>query len=199
MPGDIDLGSSLGRFADMVIVGHLAYDMAKTHPIGAVDADHLALVSLLEVVGGSLSAPNGGAVWSDAKFGPAMLDPPPIDLVVTAKNVDLWPQMSGHDAKFDLAIFGGRADLALALHHATMTLGAGTLAADLTFRRSGASASSSGNLKLAGYDLILPSVRGALSADLDPAGTGDSPATLIAGLAGSGTLTLADAVLPHTI
>ena len=158
----------------------------------------LRLTSLLEIVGGSLSAPNGGALWSDAKFGPAMLDPPPIDLAVTAKDFDLWPQMSGHDAKFDLAIFGGRADLALALHHATMTLGAGTLAADLTFRRNGTSAASSGHLKLSGYDLVLPSVRGALSADLDLAGTGDSPAAIIAGLAGSGTLTLSDAVLPRT-
>ena len=197
-PGTFTLDQLSGRFADTAIAGHLAYDSTKNHLTGALDADHLALASLLEIVGGSMSSPNGGALWSDAKFGPAMLDPPPIDLAVTAKDVDLWPQMSGHDAKFDLAIFGGRADLALALHHATMTLGAGNLAADLTFRRNGTSAASSGHLKLSGYDLVLPSVRGVLNADLDLAGTGDSPAALLAGLAGSGTLTLSDVVLPRT-
>lgn len=197
-PGTFTLDQLAGHFADTEIAGRLAYDSSKNHLTGALDADHLALASLVEIVGGSMSAPNGGAVWSDEKFGPAMLDPPPIDLAVTAKDFEVLPQMSGHDAKFDLAIFGGRADLALALHHATMTLGAGTLAANLTFRRDGASAATSGYLKLSGYDLVLPSLRGALNADLDVAGTGDSPVALLAGLAGSGTLTLSDAVLPRT-
>jgi hypothetical protein len=197
-PGTLTLDHLAGRFADTAIAGHLAYDSTKNHLTGALDADHFVLTSLLEIVGGSLSTPNGGALWSDAKFGPAMLDPPPIDLAVTTKDFDVSPHIAGHDAKFDLAIFGGRADLTLALHHATMTLGAGNLAADLTFRRNGTSAASSGHLKLSGYDLVLPSVRGVLNADLDLAGTGDSPAVIIAGLAGSGTLTLSDAVLPRT-
>ncbi len=50
----------------------------------------------------------------------------------------------------------------------------------------------------ADYDLILPSLRGRLSADLDLAGTGDSPAAIIAGLAGTGTLSFADLILPRT-
>ncbi|HEY1736159.1 MAG TPA: AsmA-like C-terminal region-containing protein, partial [Methylovirgula sp.] len=197
-PGTFSLDHLGGHFADTSLTGRLAYDATKAHVTGALDADHLAFANLLEIVGGSLSPPNGSAIWSDAKFAPAMLDPPPIDLAVTAKDFDLWAGMSGHDAKFDVAIFGGRADLALGLHHVKIMLGAGTLAADLALRRNGASAATSGHVTLAGYNLVLPSLRGALNADLDLAGTGDSPAALIGGLAGSGTVTLADAVLPRT-
>ncbi len=197
-PANVSLHHLSGRFAGTEIAGHLDYDVAKNRLTGGLDTDRLSLATIFELAFGPMSPPKAGTLWSNAKFTAAMLDPPPIDLALSAKSFDLWPQMSGRDARLGLEISGGRAGLKLALHHVSMKLGVGSLAADITLRRDGTSAAASGHLKLADYDLVLPSLRGSLSADLDLAGTGDSAAAVIAGLAGSGTLTFADLVLPRT-
>lgn len=197
-PANVSLHNLSGRFAGTEISGHLDYDAAKNRLTGGLDTDRLSLATIFELAFGPMSPPKAGTLWSSAEFTAAMLDPPPIDLALSAKSFDLWPQMSGREAQFGLEISGGRAGVKLALHHASMKLGAGSLAAELTLRRDGASAAASGHLKLADYDLALPSLRGQLGADLDLAGTGDSAAAVIAGLAGSGTLTFSDLVLPHT-
>ena len=54
------------------------------------------------------------------------------------------------------------------------------------------------HLRLTDYDLALPSARARLSGALDLAGTGNSAAAVFAGLAGSGSLTFANLVLPRT-
>ncbi len=197
-PGNLALSDLSGRFAGTEIAGRLTYDVAKNRLSGGLDADRLSLASIAELAFGSMTPPKAGALWSDDKFAPAMLDPPPIDLALSAKSFDLWPQMSGRDAKLDMHISGGRTGLAVALQNVAMTLGSGRLAGDVTLRRDRANAAVAGHLKLADYDLVLPSLRGQLSADLDIAGTGDSPAAIIAGLAGTGTLTFADLILPRT-
>jgi hypothetical protein len=197
-PADLVLHDLSGVFAGTKIAGSLSYDAAKNSVTGSLDADRLSLAMLFETAFGPMSAPKAGALWSGRKFTAAMLDLPPIDLALRAKSVDLLPKIAGRDARLGLEISGGRAGLKMMLHHVAMTLGSGTLAADLTLRRDGAAAAVSGHLKVGDYDLALPSARGKLSADLDFAGTGDSAATVVAGLAGSGTLTFADLVLPRT-
>jgi hypothetical protein len=197
-PSMIALSHLSGRFADTAIAGSLNYDVAQNHITGALDTDRLAFASLAETVFGAMAPPPPGANWSNGKFGPAMLDPPPVDLALTAKSFDLWPQISGRDARFGLAISGNRAGLKFSLQHLAMQLGDGTLAAELTLRRDGTSAAASGHLKLVDYGLVLPSLRGRLAADLDLAGSGDSPAAIISSLAGSGTVDVADLVLPRT-
>ncbi|MGB8277541.1 MAG: AsmA family protein [Methylovirgula sp.] len=197
-PANVSLSNLSGRFAGAEIAGHLGYDVAKNRLTGGLDTDRLSLATIFEWAFGPMSPPKAGTLWPSAEFTAAMLDPPPMDLALSAKSFDLWPQMSGREAQFGLEVSGGRAGLKLALHHVAMKLGAGRIAAELTLRRDGASAAASGHLKLADYDLVLPSLRGSLGADLDLAGTGDSAAAVIAGLAGSGTLTFADLVLPRT-
>ncbi|HEY5226479.1 MAG TPA: AsmA family protein [Methylovirgula sp.] len=197
-PADLVLHDLSGVFAGARIGGNLAYEAAKNHVTGSLDTDRLSLAMLFETAFGPMSAPKAGALWPGGKFTAAMLDLPPVDLAVRAKSVDLLPQISGHDAQLGLEISGGRAGFKLMLHHVAMTLGSGTLAADLTLRRDGPTAAASGHIKLADYNLVLPSARGKLSADLDFAGTGDSVAAVISGLAGSGTLTFGDLVLPRT-
>ncbi len=71
----------------------------------------------------------------------------------------------------------------------------GRIFADLTLRRSGATAAAEGHLSLDHYALDLPTARGQVSGKFDFAGTGQSPATLVAGLAGSGTLNVSDLLL----
>jgi hypothetical protein len=196
-PGNVLLQNLSGRFAGTGLLGHLTYDLANNRLTGALDTDRLALASLIEMVFGPLPQPQAGALWSNAKFTAAMFDPPPIDLAMSAKSFDLWPQISGRDAQFGLEISGGRSGLKLMLHHASMKLGAGTLAAEFTLRRDGANGAAAAHLTLADYDLSLPSLRGKLGANLDISGTGDSAAAVISGLVGTGTLSFTDLIVPR--
>ena len=187
-----------GDFAGTKIAGKLGYDNGKGLT-GALAADRLSLATIFELALGELSRPPPeSALWSNAKFSAAMINPPPTHLTVTAKSFDLWTQMSGRDAQLGIDISGGRAGLELALRDISMKLGAGSVAGNLTLRRNGATAAATGHLKLSDYDLVLPSARGKLSGDLDLAGTGDSASAIVAGLAGLGTLTFGDLVLPRT-
>ncbi len=197
-PTNVSLRKISGHFAGTQIAGQLGYDVGEKHLIGALDAERLSLASLFALALGEASPPQAGSLWSDAKFTAAMIDPPPTTLTLTAKRFDLWPDLSGRDARLGLAISGGRAGLKLALQHFAMKIGAGSVVGDLTLRRDGANAAAAGHLELSVYDLMLPSAQGRLGAALDLAGTGDSAGAVIAGLAGSGTFSFADLVLPRT-
>lgn len=194
----VDLNHVAGHIAGAQVGGHIAYDVASAHLSGGLDTDHLSFAQVAAIAFGPLPAPKQGALWSAAKFTPAMLDLPPVKIAITAKSFDLWPHLVGHDARFDLDASGGRAGLKLALNHMTMKLASGSLGGDVTLRRDGANAAATARLKLADYDLALPSLRGRLAGSIDVAGTGDNPQALITSLAGSGALTVSDLVLPRT-
>ncbi len=194
----VDLNHIAGHFAGVQVGGHIAYDVASSHISGALDTDHLSFAQLAALAFGSLPSPKPGTLWSSKKFTSAMLDPPPVNLTVTAKGFDLLPRLTGRDARFDLGVSGGRAGLKLALSHMSMKLASGSLGADITLRRDNANAAATAHLKLADYDLVLPSLRGRLTGTIDIAGSGDSPQALITSLAGSGVLTISDLVLPRS-
>ncbi len=193
----IALGNLAGTFAGGKIAGRLAY-AADKGVTGALDTDAMSLATLVALALGAPQPPKPGALWSDLKFAPVEINLPPTDLAMSVANFDLWPQISGRDAQFDLAIAGGETGLELAIHHLAMKIGAGSADADFTLRRSGPNAAAQGHLSLRDYALDLPSARGLLSADLDLAGTGDSAAALVAGFAGSGTIGFFDLVLPKS-
>ncbi len=197
-PAHFSLRKLAGQFAGTQIGGDLGYDPTQHHLTGALGADRLSLAAIFALALGEATPPQTGKLWSNAKFLPAMIDPPATDLSLTAKRFDLSPQLTGRDAELGLSISGDRADLKLTLQHVSMKLGGGSVAGNLTLRRDGASAAAAGHLKLSDYNLALPNARARLSGDLDLAGTGDSAAAVVTGLAGSGTFTFADLVLPRT-
>jgi AsmA family len=193
----IALGKIAGTFAGGKIGGRLAYTTDKGIT-GALDTDAMSLATLVALALGAPQPPKPGALWSDLEFAPVEINLPPTNLAMSVAHFDLWPQISGRDAQFDLAIAGGETGLEFAIHHLAMKLGAGRVDADLTLRRSGPNAAAQGHLSLRDYALDLPSARGLLSADLDLAGTGDSASALVAGFAGSGTIGFFDLVLPKS-
>jgi hypothetical protein len=193
----IALGNLAGTFAGEKIAGRLAYTSDKGIT-GALNTDTMSLATLVALALGPPQPPNPGALWSDVKFAPVEINLPPTNLAMSVANFDLWPQISGRDAQFDLAIAGGEMGLEFAIHHLAMKIGAGRADADFTLRRSGPNAAAQGHLSLRDYALDLPSARGLLSADLDLAGTGDSAAALVAGFAGAGTIGFFDLVLPKS-
>jgi hypothetical protein len=194
---EVALDNLAGTFADSKIAGRLAYATDKGIT-GALDADAMPLATLVALALGRPQQPKPGALWSDLKFAPVEINLPPTNLAMNVANFDLWPQISGHDAHFDLAISGSETGLEFAIHHLAMKIGVGNADADLTLRRNGPNAAAQGHLRLRDCALDLPSARGLLSADLDLAGTGDSAAALVAGFAGSGTIGFSNLVLPKS-
>ncbi len=193
----VALSNLAGTFAGSKIAGHLAYRTDKGIT-GALDTDEMSLANLVQLALGPPQQPKPGAFWSDLKFAAVEINPPPTNFAMSVANFDLWPQISGRDAHFDLAITGGEMGLEFAIHHLAMKIGAGSADADLTLRRNGPNAAAQGRLRLRDCELDVPSMRGLLSTDLDLAGTGDSAAALVAGFAGSGRIGLSDLVLPKS-
>jgi hypothetical protein len=193
----VALNNLAGTLGGSKIAGHIAYSAEKGID-GALSADAMSLSSLLALALGSPQPAKPGVLWSDAHFAAPEINPPPTHVAVDIANFDLWPQIAGHDAHFDLAIAGGSAGLELGMHRLAMQIGAGSAQADLTLRRDGTSAAAEGHLHLRDCALALPSARGLLSADLDFAGTGDSATALVAGFAGSGTIGFNNLVLPQS-
>ena len=193
----VALGNLAGTFAGRKVAGHLAYSAGKG-VTGALDTDELSLADLVQLALGPPQQPKPGALWSDLKFAPVEINPPPTDLAMSVANFALWPRISGRDAHFDLAIAGGETGLEFAIHRLAMKIGAGNAEADLTLRRDGPNAAAESHLHLRDCALDVPSARGLLSADLDLAGTGDSAAALVAGFAGSGSIELSDLILPKS-
>ncbi len=197
-PTHFSLRDLAGHFAGTQIGGAFGYDIKQHHLTGALDIAKLSLAAIFELALGEAAPPQSGTLWSNAKFPAAIIAPPPTNLTLTAKRFILAPQLSGRDAHLDLGVSDGQTGLKLALRHVSMQLGTGRAAADLTLRRDGANATAAGHLTLSDYDLALPTARARLSGTLDLAGTGDSTAAVFAGLAGSGSFTFADLVLPRT-
>ncbi len=193
----VALSNLSGTLAGSKIRGILAYDADKGVE-GALDVDKMSLAAVLALTLGPPQQPKAGALWSDLTFAAPELNPPPTNLAMHVVNFDLWPQTSGRDAHFDLAIAGSEAGSELGIHHLSMKISAGSAEADLILRRNGTSAAADGHLRLRDCDFDLPSARGLLTADLDLAGTGESAAALIAGFAGSGTIGIGDLVLPRS-
>lgn len=193
----IALSNLAGTFGSSKIAGHLAYDSDKGVD-GALAVDAMPLADIIAFALGPQQQPNPGALWSDRKFAPADISVPPMHLAMSVAKFDLWPQISGEDAHFDLAIAGSGTGLEFGIHHLAMKIGAGSVDADLTLRRNGTSAAAESHVRLRDCELDLPSARGLLSADLDLAGTGDSPAALVAGFAGSGSIGFSDLILPKS-
>ncbi len=186
-----------GTFAGSKIVGNLAYGADKGIT-GALQIDKASLATFVALALGPPQQPKADGLWADEDLAAAQINPPLTNLSMSVANFDLWPQISGRDAHFDFAVSGTETGLQLGLHHLSMKIGDGGAEADLTLRRNGATAAAEGHLHLRDCDLFLPSARGRLGADLDLAGTGQSAAALIAGLAGAGTITFTDLDLPKS-
>ncbi len=193
----IALENLAGTFAGSKIAGRLAYRPDKGLN-GAITADTMSLPDLLALALGPPQQGKPGALWSDAHFAAPEIHPPPTHLAIRTANFALWPQITAHDARFDLAISGTAAGLEFGIHHLVMQIGEGSATGDLSLRRAGANAAAEAHLQLRGCAVTLPSARGLLSGDLDLAGTGDSAAALAAGFAGSGVIGFSDFVLPDT-
>ena len=146
------------------------------------------------LLGAALGAgPSGGSTWSTMRFG-AAAGLPDFQLAIEAGALVAAEGVILRDGRFNL-----RSDQdGLRLDDLTAGYGGGRVGGRFSTRREGGLAQLSGRLNLDGVDLA-PLTGGALggkvSGQFEAGGSGESPARLIAGLGGAGSLTFSDARL----
>ncbi|MBN9469645.1 MAG: AsmA family protein [Bosea sp.] len=149
-----------------------------------------ALQPLLTATLGSAS-PVPGSVWSPARFqaAPGLGE---IRLAITTERLAVSEQFALDKAAFQLATgIDGLSISDLSGRHA-----GGEVSGGLSIRREGGLAQLSGRLGLAGLDLATltgGALTGKLSGRFEAGGSGESPARLIAGLGGAGSISVSGA------
>lgn len=157
---------------------------------GKLALQRIDLVALLDASLGA-AAPVPGAIWSTARFGPvaALGD---LGLTIETPLLRVSDGIALRDASFEL-----KADAdGLRVEKLAGSYGGGTVSGQLTARREGGLAQLSGRVALAQVDLAGLSgggLTGKVSAQFDVGGSGESPARLVAGLGGAGSLSFSAA------
>ncbi|WP_420101389.1 AsmA family protein [Bosea sp. (in: a-proteobacteria)] len=134
-----------------------------------------------------------GAIWSTGRFG-RVAEWPDLDLGIEAETLVALDGVALQKARFTL-----RADAdGLRIEDIAGGYGAGQVAGRMALRRDGGLAQLNGRLDLSSVDLAgltRGALSGRLSGRIELGGAGESPARLIAGLSGAGSLALSDARL----
>lgn len=153
----------------------------------------LQRIDLAALLGASLgaAAPTPGAIWSTARFGPvATLGD--LGLAIETPSLRVSDGIALRDASFEL-----KADAdGLTVEKLAGAYGGGMVSGQLAARREGGLAQLSGRVALAQVDLAGLSgggVTGKVSGLFEAGGSGESPARLVAGLGGAGSLSVAAA------
>ena len=175
--------------------GNLHWHPAGNAPAvlsGTLDANRLTLPGLGALVLGAVP-PGRSGLASGQVFGPAIDRLQSIGLHVTTPHfvTGLSDETAG-PATFDLSL----RHQTLKLDQFQGTLAGGKLSGHLTLARQGAMATLAGAASLTGAGLHLASLQTRLDGTMQVAATGKSPATLVANMAGVGTVTLHQPVVP---
>jgi hypothetical protein len=135
-----------------------------------------------------------GARWSDVRFAPAPLRGPSAVIKFKVGTLDLAEALTARDFATTLRFDKGRLDL----DDFSMKIAGGSASGRATLRRDADNVTLTGALALDSVALDRPGFSGRLGAALDFASTGRSPAALINGLAGSGSVTFTGAALARS-
>ena len=160
---------------------------------GTLTVDRLPLPVLAGLALGPLPQPKAGAVWPDVPWGASFLRLPRSELSLAVATLPINDTQAARGAKLTLRLAPGLVTLA----DLSATFGEGRIGGTLTLRRDGAAASLAGHVDWSGLALTTPSLGGRTSGKLDVAGTGATVASLVAGLAGDGSVGIENARLPR--
>ena len=158
---------------------------------GQLTVERMPLGGALALALGPPQPGRTAARWSDVRFAPPPLRPPSAAIKLRVGTLDLAEALTARDFATTLRFDRGRLDL----DDFAMRIAGGER---LAMRRCGATRTMStlaGALALDSVALDRTGFSGRIGAALDFASTGRSPAALINGLAGSGTVTFAGAAL----
>ncbi len=161
---------------------------------GALAFDRLSLPALLDMVLGpaprreGTPAEDSANTWSPLPFGPPLLAWPRSEIAIKAGSLALTDKIEAHDASFTFRTARG----AVTFADVTGKLRSGSLGGSLTLRRDGPLAAVNGTASWSGLQTDWPGLSGRFAGALDFGGSGETPAALVADLAGTGSITIAD-------
>jgi AsmA-like C-terminal region len=161
---------------------------------GELSIDRLPIGSILALALGPPQPGRAGMRWSEAKFTPALLSPPSAAVELKVGTLDLRDALSAQGFATALRLDKGRLDL----DDLKMHIAGGTATGHATLRRNGDTATLTGTLTVDSIAVERPGFTGRVGAALDFASTGSSPAALIEGLAGAGTVNFTGAALARS-
>ena len=161
---------------------------------GQLAVERMPIGGLLALALGPPQPSRAGARWSDVRFAPVPLRPPSAAVKLKVGTLDLADALTAREFATTLRFGKGRLDL----DDFTMRVAGGGASGHATLRRDGDNVTLTGALALDALALERTGFSGRFGAALDFASTGRSPAALINGLAGSGTMTFAGAALARS-
>ncbi len=160
---------------------------------GELSLDHVSLAGLLSLPLGALQPVKPGAKWSDAKFAPPLVDPPPLDVRLTIGALDVADALQGRRVSARLRMDRGRFDI----DDFAMDVAGTRASGHVTLRRDGAVATLTGQASLDAAAMDRAGLRGRIGASLAFASTGQNPSALVAGLVGEGEVQIAGLAIPR--
>ncbi len=161
---------------------------------GQLTVERMPLGGVLALALGPPQPGRTGPRWSDVRFAPAPLRPPSAAVKLRVGTLDLADALTARDFATTLRFDKGRLDL----DDLAMRIAGGGSSGHVTLRRDGDNVTLTGALALDSVALDRTGFSGRIGGALDFASTGRSPAALINGLAGSGTVTFAGAALARS-
>ena len=186
--GRLALTGLAGSVAGVSLNGELSAQLGQGRPkfSGALDLDRAHLPALASLLLGAPAPARGGAVWAEGRFGPGLAELPEADLLIKAGQVTAMEGVVATQASLRLSLSPG----VFAISEMAGALGQGRIEGRATLRRDGASVFLSGAGEVRGQPMPGSWARGEWGGRMDFTATGDSPAALVAGLAGTGALQL---------
>lgn len=178
--GALDLTQKAGEGASRAAVG------------GVLQLDRLPFGSLAALAFGPSAAPRPNQLWSDQRFGLGLANPPDVAINLAVGRLDLFEALAGSQMSAKLAIGPG----VVTLSDLSLGVGGGKASGRLTLRRDGAVAAMSGQMKFDDVSIERLFATATLDGTMDFTATGQTPAALVASLAGSGAVSLSDFRIP---
>jgi uncharacterized protein involved in outer membrane biogenesis len=167
---------------------------APTEVQGQLTVERMPVGGVLALALGPPQPGRTAARWSDVRFAPAPLRPPSAAVKLRVGTLDLADALTAHEFATTLRFDKGRLDL----DDFAMRIAGGGASGHATLRRDADNVTLTGAIALDSVALDRTGFSGRIGAALDFASTGRSPAALINGLAGSGTVTFASAALARS-
>ncbi len=161
---------------------------------GELTVDRMPLGSLLALELGPPQPSKPGARWPDAKFAAPLLRPPSAAIRLRVGTLDVTDVLPAQGFATTLRFDKGRLDL----DDFTMQIAQGAASGHATLRRNAETATLTGALTVDSIAVERPGFSGRVGGTLDFASTGRSPAALIEGLAGAGTVKFVGAALARS-
>jgi uncharacterized protein involved in outer membrane biogenesis len=161
---------------------------------GELTIERMPLGAVLALALGPVQPGRAGTRWPETRFAPPPLRPPSAAVKLRVGTLDMGDGLAARDFATTLRFDKGRLDL----DDFAMRIAGGGASGHAMLRRDGDAVTLTGALALDPVDIDRPGFSGRVSAALDFASTGRSPAAVIGGLAGSGKVTFSGAALARS-